>query len=82
MSCAAAHADAEESFAYQVVPGLYLRAGVVYELRGAWGKSVGIGFMPAKNVSIDVALQRDMFPELGPEFGRAALANPSMSIAF
>ncbi|KFI06682.1 hypothetical protein JN27_13445 [Massilia sp. BSC265] len=64
-----------------VLPGLYLRAGVAHEPRGAWGRSVGIGFMPSKNLSIDFALQRDMFPELRPEFGRATLANLSMSIA-
>lgn len=62
--------------------GLYLRAGLAYELRGAWGSSLGIGITPAKNVSIDLALQRNMFPELNPEFGRATLANLSMSIGF
>lgn len=65
-----------------MLPGLYLRAGVAYELRGAWGRSVGIGFTPSKSLSIDFALQRAMFPELLPEFGRATLANLSMSIAF
>jgi hypothetical protein len=67
---------------HTVLPGLSLRAGVAYEPRGAWGRSVGIGFMPSKTMSIDFALQRDMFPELRPEFGRATLANLSMSMAF
>lgn len=65
-----------------VLPWLYVRAGVAYELRGAWGKSVGIGIMPSKTMSIDFALQRDMFPELRPEFGSATVANLSMSAAF
>lgn len=65
-----------------VLPWLYLRAGAAYELRGAWGKTLGIGITPSKTVSIDFALQRDMFPELHPEFGRATLANLSISLAF
>nr|AGU11854.1 hypothetical protein [uncultured organism] len=65
-----------------VLPWLYLRAGVAWETRGAWGKSFGVGVMPSKTVSIDLALQRDMFPELHPEFGRASLANLSVSVAF
>lgn len=65
-----------------VLPWLYLRAGVAYETRGAWGKSIGIGIMPSKTMSIDLAIQRDMFPELHPEFGSATVANLSMSVAF
>jgi len=65
-----------------VLPWLYLRAGVAYELRGAWGKTVGIGITPTKTVSIDLAFQRDMFPELHPEFGHSTLANLSVSVAF
>lgn len=65
-----------------VLPWLYLRAGLAYELRGAWGKTFGIGITPSKNVSIDLALQRDMFPELHPEFGHSTLANLSISVAF
>ena len=65
-----------------VLPWLYLRAGVAYETRGAWGKSIGIGIMPSKTMSIDFALQRDMFPELHPEFGGSTVANLSLSVAF
>lgn len=65
-----------------VLPWLYLRAGVAYETRGAWGRSIGIGIMPSKTMSIDFALQRDMFPELHPEFGGSTVANLSMSVAF
>jgi len=65
-----------------VLPWLYLRAGLAYDLRGTWGKSVGVGIMPSKTVSIDLAFQRDMFPELQPELGRATLANLSVSLAF
>lgn len=65
-----------------VLPWLYLRAGVAYELRGAWGQSIGFGVTPSKTTSIDFALQRNMFPELHPEFGRATLANLSASVAF
>jgi hypothetical protein len=65
-----------------VLPWLYVRAGLAYELRGAWGKTVGVGIMPSKTMSVDFALQRDMFPELRPEFGHATLANVSLSVAF
>ena len=65
-----------------VLPWLYLRAGVAYETRGAWGRSIGIGIMPSKTMSIDLAVQRDMFPELHPEFGGSSVANLSMSVAF
>lgn len=65
-----------------VLPWLYLRAGIAYETRGAWGKSIGIGIMPSTTMSIDFALQRDMFPELHPEFGGSTVANLSMSVAF
>jgi hypothetical protein len=65
-----------------VLPWLYVRAGLAYELRGPWGKTVGIGITPTKTMSIDFALQRDMFPELHPEFGHSTLANLSVSLAF
>lgn len=67
---------------HQLLPWLYVRAGVAYETRGAWGKTVGIGITPSKTTSIDFALQRDMFPELHPEFGHSTLANLSLSVGF
>lgn len=65
-----------------VLPWLYVRAGLAYELRGAWGKTIGIGITPSKTTSIDFALQRNMFPELHPEFGNATVANLSISVGF
>lgn len=65
-----------------VFPWLYVRAGLAYETRGAWGETAGIGITPLPSVSIDLAYQRNMFPELNPEFGRARLFNLSLSVGF
>lgn len=65
---------------HRVMPGLFARAGYARG-HGASSATVGLGIAPAKNWSIDLAYQRDMFPELHPEFGRSRLFNVSLNLS-
>ena len=67
---------------HQFLPGIFGRLGVAYDLRGLTSPTLGLGFSPSKNSSVDVAIQHDMFPELRPEFGRSRLFNISASLSF
>ncbi len=62
---------------------LFLRAGTAIDPGvGAAAWTGGIGIYPTKWLSIDVAYQYDMFPELREEFGRSNTFNVSISITF
>lgn len=65
-----------------VVPWLYVRAGLAYDFHGNLKPTAGIGLSPFEALSIDIAYQNDMFPELHPEFGRSKLIAVSLSLAF
>lgn len=67
---------------HQFFPGLFGRAGLAHDSRGFTGKSIGIGISVSMTASIDIAMQKNMFPELQPEFGRSRLLNVSASFAF
>lgn len=66
---------------HRVLPWLYGRAGVARDLRGYTSPTLGIGLALGKNWAIDIAYQRDMFPELRPEFGRSRLINFSAGVS-
>jgi phage-related protein len=66
---------------HQFFPWLFGRVGVSQDFRGFTGKTLGIGINPSKNISIDFAVQRDMFPELLPEFGHSTLLNISVNLS-
>lgn len=59
---------------------LFLRGGLAHDQRGYTSQTRGIGITPTQNLSLDLAYQRDMFPELHPEFGRSSLLNFSMGV--
>lgn len=67
---------------HQVFVWLYARVGIAHDFRGGNGKTVGLGFVPSKNVSVDFAYQEEMFPELLPEFGQAEVLNVSVNFSF
>ncbi len=66
---------------HQFFPWLFGRAGASHDFRGFTGKTLGIGINSSKNISIDFAVQRDMFPELRPEFGHCKLLNISVNLS-
>ena len=67
---------------HQFFPWLYARAGVAHDFRGVNGKTVGLGVVPSENLSVDLAYQQDIFPELLPEFGEAEVLNLSVNFSF
>jgi len=67
---------------HQILPWLYARVGVAYDLRGVVSPTAGIGIYPINNLSIDIAFQSNMFPELVPELGRSKLFSVSAALAF
>lgn len=66
----------------RVVPWLYARVGLAYDFHGKFNPTAGIGLSPSEAVSIDIAYQDDMFPDLRSEFGRSKLFAISLSLAF
>lgn len=65
-----------------ILPGTFLRAGALQDLR--WQETswtLGIGFYPTDTLSLDLAWQKDFFPEINPEFGNAQTWAISFSIA-
>ncbi len=67
---------------HRIVDWLFVRGGTALDLRGNAAWTAGLGVYPCDRLSIDVAFQRDMFPELAPEFGRSWTFTLSVSIAF
>lgn len=67
---------------HQFIPGVFGRAGFARDSRGFSGQTLGVGASFSKNTSIDLAIQKDMYPELRPEFGKSRLVNVSASFAF
>lgn len=67
---------------HRFIQGVFGRAGLAYDFRGITSQTLGLGLNPTKALSIDIAYQNDMFPELRPEFGKSRLANVSASLAF
>ena len=62
---------------------VYPRVGFTWDpARGSWAYTCGMGFYPTKWLSVDVAYQYDMFPELSEDFGRAHVFNVSVSLTF
>ncbi|MDB5753639.1 MAG: hypothetical protein JWR56_67 [Massilia sp.] len=66
---------------HRVTPGVFLRGGVARGMRGTLAGTVGFGFAPSNNWSIDIAYQHDMYAELHPEFGRAKVFNAGLNFA-
>lgn len=67
---------------HHFLPWMFGRAGLVYDFRGFYSPTLGVGVNPSRNMSIDVAIQQDMFPELRPEFGASKLLNISATLSF
>jgi hypothetical protein len=67
---------------HNIFPWLFARAGAAYDFRGILSPTVGIGLNPSERISIDIGFQSDMFPELGPEYGRSKLFSISAGVSF
>lgn len=67
---------------YQLFKGFYSRAG--FAIDNEWNKSwtCGLGFYPNKFLSIDIAYQYEMFPEIETEFGKSQSVEISFGIEF
>jgi len=66
----------------EIVKGVFGRAGVTMDASGNTAWAVGVGIYPSEWVSIDVAYQDNMFPELEPEFGESRTLTLSFSFSF
>lgn len=67
---------------HSIVKGVYMRGGVALDANGKAAWTAGIGFCPTEKFSIDVGYQDNMFPELGPEFGRSRTLIVSIGFTF
>ena len=65
-----------------VAKGFFVRAGVALDTHGNASWTTGLGIYPSDRVSIDLAYQDNMFPELGPDFGRSRTLTISVSVSF
>lgn len=65
-----------------VLPWLFARVGFVRDSRGNSSGTLGVGVSPSDALSIDIAYQNAIFPELNPEFGRSKLFAISASLSF
>ena len=67
---------------HSIIKGVYIRGGVALDQKGNAAWTTGFGVSPSQNVSVDVAFQDNMFPELKPEFGRSRTLTFSICVSF
>lgn len=67
---------------HAIVKQLFLRGGVAQDVTADAAWTVGVGIYPNDWLSIDAAYQRNMFPELSPEFGNSSSVTLSLGITF
>ncbi len=68
---------------HKIFKGVFLRGGTTVDIcQQAYAWTGGVGFYPTSWVSLDVAYQYDMFPEIAKEFGRGQTLNVSLSFTF
>jgi len=67
---------------HEVIDGLFARGGVTMDTHGNTAWACGVGIYPCDRLSIDLAYQDNMFPELAVEFGRSRTLTVSISLAF
>jgi hypothetical protein len=67
---------------HRVVDGFFVRGGSAVDAKGNVSWSCGVGIYPTDWLSIDLAYQNNMFPELAPEFARARTLVLSVSLSF
>ena len=68
---------------HKLFEGLFARGGTTVDMcQQAYAWTGGVGFYPTSWVSLDLAYQYDMFPELAREFGRGQTLNVSLSFTF
>jgi hypothetical protein len=67
---------------HRVFDWLFLRAGVAMDTRAHTALTCGLGIYPGDRFTIDIAYQRDMFPEVREEFGRSDTLILSLAVSF
>ncbi len=65
-----------------IVRGVYFRGGTVVDNEGNVAWALGLGIAPSETLLIDFAYQKDLFPEIEPEFGGSDLFTLSVTILF
>jgi len=66
----------------QVFRGALVRGGMLVDATGHFTWTCGVGTSPMKTLSIDLAYQHDMFPEVARELGGSGVITLSVSISF
>jgi len=67
---------------HRVWDWLFVRGGLAMDSRAHTGWTCGVGIYPCKNVTLDIAYQYNMFPEVRHEFGRSQTITLSLGISF
>ena len=69
-------------FDQTIIEGVYLRGGLVVDTEGSISPSIGLGIAPSESVLLDFAWQRNLFPEIEEEFGKADVLSLSLTLRF
>jgi len=67
----------------KIYQGVFLRAGLLKELKWdylSW--TLGLGIYPSETLSLDLAFQKDFFPEIEEEFGGSETISLSFSLSY
>lgn len=67
---------------HSICKWLFVRAGAALDTKGNVAWTAGVGLYPCDRISVDIAYQNDMFPELKPEFGRSRTLTISVAFSF
>lgn len=67
---------------FRLIGWLNARLGGNIDDDGGRSMAIGLGLNPSPAFSLELAFQKDAFPEVEPEFGDARLVNLSLSINF
>ena len=67
---------------HAITKGLFVRGGAALDTCGNASWTTGIGIYPSDRISIDIAYQQNMFPELEREFGRSQTLTVSLGFTF
>jgi len=67
---------------HRIFDWLFVRGGIAMDTRAHVGLTCGVGIYPCDAVTLDVAFQNDMFPEVRQEFGRSQTLTISLTVTF
>jgi opacity protein-like surface antigen len=67
---------------HRVIKGFFVRSGVALDDHGSAAWAAGVGIYPSERLTLDLAYQYDMFPELHPELRRSQVLAASLGLVF